>query len=65
MTMDFINGWKNLEQRYLRLNEKRKQVVHYTSIESKMFNEYRKNNNDINVLRATQKEKEDFTEYFL
>lgn len=59
---EWLNEFK--KNSYKKLNEKRKQIVHYTTVESQMLRNYRANYSDFNTLREKQEEKENFTSYF-
>jgi hypothetical protein len=50
---------------YVDLNERRKKIVHYTSLESQTFRGYYENFSDFDKLTAIQLEKENLPNYFI
>lgn len=52
------------ENQYKDLNENRKQVVHYKSIENQTFQDYQNNHSDLQELTKMQEKKEAYPEYF-
>lgn len=52
------------DNQYKELNNNRKQVVHYKSIENQTFQDYQNNHSDFEMLSKMQEKKEAFTEYF-
>jgi len=52
------------EDAYAELNSKRKQIVHYTTMESQIMRSYRENFSDYESLKNKQEEKEKFPLYF-
>lgn len=60
---DWLKDFK--KNSYEELNKKRKQIVHYTTVESQILRNYRENYSDFENLREKQEEKENFTSYFM
>jgi hypothetical protein len=52
------------ENDYKELNKRRKEIVHYTTLESQIVRNYRENVEDFDFLKNEQEEKENFCSYF-
>jgi hypothetical protein len=52
------------DNQYKELNNTRKQVVHYKSIENQTFQDYHNNFSDFEKLKEKQEKKEAYTDYF-
>ena len=58
----WLNDFKNND--FIELNDKRKRIVHYSSVEIETLKNYRENASDGALLKMKQEEKEKFPNYF-
>ena len=63
LNLEWLINFKNSE--FKELNNKRKNVVHYISIETDNFEKYLKNSSNKALLTQLQKEKEELTDFFV